>query len=196
MINLYQKTNRGFSLIEMLVAVSILLLVIVGPMTITSRASKSASFATEQVQATFLAQEGFEMVQKIRDDLLLAYLNSGAGSPWGTFASTSGAYQNCFTSGCGLEWNTLGEFLTSPISCNSGACLLYYNGNASRSKYTHSAAGLGVSTTPYTRTIKLSLVGGGEAVKVLSTVSWRTGSLVASQKVEVENYLYNIYGTP
>jgi len=196
MITYQNNHSEGFSLIEMLVAVSILLLVIVGPMTITSRAAKSASFATEQVQATFLAQEGFEMVQKIRDDLLLTFLNTDAGTPWATF-TTGAAYQSCFTvSGCGLEWNSTGSAIITPvISCSTPAnCLLHYEATASRSRFKHSA--INSVPTPYTRTIKLTVVGGGSAVQVLSTVSWRTGSLVASQKVEVENYLYNIYDTP
>jgi len=63
--------QAGFSLVETLVSISILLLVIVGPMTITSRTAKSATFASEQVQAFFLAQEGVELAQKARSDLVL-----------------------------------------------------------------------------------------------------------------------------
>ena len=55
-----QDKQKGFSLVETLVAISILLIVIVGPMTISMSTAKSSSFASEQVQAFFLAQEGLE----------------------------------------------------------------------------------------------------------------------------------------
>jgi prepilin-type N-terminal cleavage/methylation domain-containing protein len=49
--------NRGFTLVETLVAVTVLLLVIVGPMTVAQKGIQNAYFANEQVTAVFLAQE-------------------------------------------------------------------------------------------------------------------------------------------
>ena len=69
-------------------------------MTISMQSAKSSSFASEQVQAFFLAQEGLELAEKARDDLLLrasslmvilqSYLS------WGTFYMNSGPYGDCF----------------------------------------------------------------------------------------------------
>ena len=49
--------------------------------------------------------------------------------------------------------------------------------------------------TLFSRKIYLTNTGDLRGVRVRSVVSWRTGSLVAEQKVEVETYLYNIYGS-
>ena len=63
--------QSGFSLIETLVSISILLIVIVGPMSISNNSAKGSSFSNEQVTAFFLAQEGAELAQKGRDDLVI-----------------------------------------------------------------------------------------------------------------------------
>ncbi len=189
----YLKKQQGFSLVEMLVSISILLLVVTGPMTVTSRTAKSATFATEQVQAFFLAQEGLELAQKLRDDLLLNGVN-----PWTTFTDTNGSYEFCFAvypNGCGLEWDGVNDTLANIIDCSIvGNCKLYRKINPDRSLYTYTL--LNTEITPYTRKINFSNTPDGKGVRVLSTVTWRTGSLVAEQKVEVETYLYNIYDSP
>lgn len=190
-------TREGFSLIEMLVAVSVLLLVIVGPMTVTSRAAKSSAFASEQVQAFFLAQEGLELAQKLRDDLFLQYFAGSITNPWTRFSdnTNSGVYGLCYGSnGCGLEWVD-STTVASPISCTTLTnCRLNFKDSASRSKYTYSTTGT-IETTPFTRQIIFTRVPATNpiAVEVRSIVTWRTGSLIAEQRVETQTYLYNIY---
>lgn len=201
MKKLFLKKQQGFSLVEMLVSISILLLVVTGPMTVTSRTAKSATFATEQVQAFFLAQEGLELAQKSRDDLLLKNFLPIAdinyiSNPWHRFTDTGGIYSSCYngSAGCGLEWdgaNANGNLL-SPVDCSSlDRCRLFLKSAPDRSLYTYSSTGNNIM--PYTRKITFTETTDGKGVKVISTVTWRTGSLVAEQKVEVETYLYNIY---
>lgn len=190
----FHQKESGFSLVETLVAISILLIVIVGPMTISMRTAKSSSYASEQIQAFFLAQEGLEMAQKLRDDLLLRnFLPVGPlANPWASFTSTA-ATANCFLStGCGLYWGNVAGSLATPVSCASvGSCLLYRDTNG-RSWFTHTS--VGNVPTIFTRQIYFS--GSGDGIQVRSAVTWRTGSLVAEQRVEVDTYLYNIYDTP
>lgn len=190
-----RTTADGFSLIEMLVAVSVLLLVIVGPMTVTSRAAKSSAFASEQVQAFFLAQEGLELAQKLRDDLLLQnFASTLTPGPWAQFTDTSnsGRYRFCYNGGCGLEWLNETTIATA-VNCSTLTnCRLNYDPSASRSKYTYRSV---PETTPFTRRITFRRVG-NNAVEVISSVTWRTGSLIAEQRVDAQTYLYNIYATP
>jgi len=197
MIYLNKKLQKGFSLVETLVAISILLIVIVGPMTISSKAAKSSTFATEQVQAFFLAQEGLELAQKMRDDFLLVnFSNSGSLSTgWVNFID-SPAFSTCSAPGpgCGLAWNNLPvTSLVTPVLCINTTCRLYLSPTpAHRSRYTHVTAGNTI--TPFTRVITFTADNAG-GVKVVSKVTWRTGSLIADQKVEVDTYLYDIYGS-
>ncbi len=188
----------------MLVAVSILLLVIVGPMTVTSRTAKSSAFASEQVQAFFLAQEGLEIAQKLRDDLLLRSFilpttdPNYVPNPWDQFTNTTGAYSFCYGSGCGLQWDDNNStVIATPINCATITnCKLYYDTGAGRAKYTYTA--LNNDTTPFTRRITFRPVPAvsPNSVEIISSVTWRTGSLIAEQRVEAQTYLYNIYARP
>jgi prepilin-type N-terminal cleavage/methylation domain-containing protein len=196
-----QKNNQGFSLVETLVAISILLIVIVGPMSISMRTAKSASFASEQIQAFFLAQEGLELAQKGRDDLMLRNFLPSAdpsyiSNPWARFTSTSAGaqFENCFNAaGCGLQWHaTTNGALATPVSCATVTNCLLYRDTSGRSWFSH--VGTGATPTIFTRRIYFTNVSSGVAIR--SEVTWRTGSLVVEQKVEVDTYLYNIYGTP
>lgn len=197
-----QNQQSGFSLVETLVAITILLVVIAGPLAISSSASKSSSFSSEQVVAFFLAQEGLELVQKARNDLLVPYFPplSSNPDPWTDFTRTTGAglYRNCYTSinssGCDLTINGDATGSVTVTSCAvSGACRLYLDTSSSiqRSRYTHVSSGN--ASTPYTRTITLELVNANE-VKVTSKVTWRTGSIRQAQEVVTETRLFNVYG--
>jgi prepilin-type N-terminal cleavage/methylation domain-containing protein len=195
---------QGFSLIETLIAITILMLVIVAPMTITTQTAKSSSFASEQVTAFFLAQEGVELVQKARDDLQLRYFlptndSDYLATPWSTFKNnTNGPLAGCFSNPCGIEiknhtTNSLND-IAAPLSCpdpNIERCQLYRSESNQRSRFTHVANGAEI--TPYTRTITLERIGLDE-VKVISRVAWRTGSLKEDQVVEVQGRVFNIYG--
>lgn len=209
MIKFHQQS--GFSLVETLVAISLLLIMIVGPMAISAKTAKSTSFASEQVQAFFLAQEGLELAQKARDDYQLRmFLDTASpnylADPWSDFAdnTSSGDFKNCFKStGCGLWWadGAAGQLKTfagipgkdCPFTAD---CKLYINSVDVRNKFTSapmSSIGLANEPTPFSRVIRFSSdpADMGREIKVTSTVTWRTGSLVADQKVELSTYLFN-----
>lgn len=207
--NLYSvKQLPGFTLVETLVSISLLLLVVVGPLTITIRTARSASFASEQVVAHFLAQEGIELAEKIRDDAILEYqeclftVGSGcAAAPWARFTSTvasgpsMGPYRHCYgSSGCGLEITSLGQVATPRNCATTGACRLWGRPGSSgnRAQFTHDDSLSGIEQTPYTRTIRFTEVSSDE-IRIVSEVTWRTGSLLATQRVRVETTLFNVY---
>jgi prepilin-type N-terminal cleavage/methylation domain-containing protein len=197
MTHLYSKhSEKGFTLVETLVAITILLLVITGPLTISMTSARSTDFASEQVVAFFLAQEGAELAQKARDEIMLPGIdNTPPDNFWSDFAdATAGAaYENCFEAdGCGLEINTNADgTLKAPIDCNGGACRLYYDDDGTvRARYTHTA---GAGEQKYTRTITFVEGARDYDVKVISTVTWRTGNLRKSQEVTVETSLFDIY---
>jgi Tfp pilus assembly protein PilV len=188
--------QSGFSLVETLVAITLLLLVIVGPMTIVSSSARSTSFSSEQVTAFFLAQEGAELMQKARDDMQLAnYGQTG----WTNFTDTGsgGAYRLCYaninSAGCGVTIRTDNTgTLTAPVSCATlSNCNLYLNTSGNiRSRFTHTATN--ATITPYTRRIFLQNVNANE-VKVVSRVTWKNGGIKAEQQVEVETRLFNTF---
>jgi len=68
--------SGGFTLVESLVAISIVLIAIVGPLSIVSKNLAFARFARDQITAFYLAQEAVEFVRNTRDNNILA------GSDW------------------------------------------------------------------------------------------------------------------
>lgn len=197
-------SQSGFSLVEALVAITILLLVVTGPMKIITQANHSTAYAAEQVNAFFLAQEGLELAEKGRDDVLLQYMlhqiNSQQGivNPMTTFQTT---YTRCLNvnGSCGLTIKADGTSVVVKDCALTGGCRLYIDTTSARSAYVHiSTASPAVTqtATPYTRTITMTPTGMNgkvKEIKVTSTVTWRTGSFIANQSVTLVTYLENIY---
>jgi prepilin-type N-terminal cleavage/methylation domain-containing protein len=95
------KARRAFTLIETMVAVTILTLAIAGPLFTASRAIVAAQTARDQLTASYLAQEGIEYVRMMRDD---AYLNS---------------YNIHRNDGVNVSVAAWTDFLTSVTQCNA-----------------------------------------------------------------------------
>lgn len=64
-------TNRGFTIIESLVAIAILLVAISGSGSAIQTGISSYIFSKDQIIAFYLAQEGFEEIRNIRDTNVL-----------------------------------------------------------------------------------------------------------------------------
>ncbi len=57
-----KNNKKGFTLIETFVAITVLVIAVLGPMTLLSRALQDSRYIKDEVTATFLAQEGVELV--------------------------------------------------------------------------------------------------------------------------------------
>ncbi len=185
-------TTRGFTLVEVLVAISLLLLALVGPMTFMARSSQSTELNNQQVPAMFLAQEGAELVHKVRDDRLREwFLWDVRDTAWSDMRTH---LSECFdSSGCGLMIENFND--VEVRSCaNINNCQLYSNeSDDTRSRYVYDST-VG-PVTPYTRVIYLDEVEADREIEVRSVVTWRSGTLIEGQRVEVETAIFNIYDT-
>jgi Tfp pilus assembly protein PilV len=54
------KNNSGFTIVETLVAITILMIAIAGPLTIAQKGLTASTYARDQMIASFLAQDGLE----------------------------------------------------------------------------------------------------------------------------------------
>jgi len=96
----------GFTLVEALVAISILLIAIASPMTIAQKGLMDATLSRNEMTASFLAQDAIEGVKNIRDYVALngtpansaSWLCAFDGSSPCTFANSGGPV-NCMCAG-------------------------------------------------------------------------------------------------
>lgn len=75
------KSKKGFTLMETLVALSIIMIGLSAAFTVAQMGIQSSSFAKDRITAFFLAQEAFEAVKARRDHNLLQ-ISSGASISW------------------------------------------------------------------------------------------------------------------
>lgn len=180
------STQSGYSLIEVLVAISILLIVVTGPLTILTTTARSTNFASEQVAAFFLAQEGLELIQKRRDDRFLQHFHNPTTvtNPWQSFKSDVAA---CIPGPCRARLQNDGVVVVEAAGTPTLQLLQYRTAN--RARISHET---GTAMLPaYSRRITVTDEGAG--VRVRSEVTWISGSVAATQRVQLDTYLYNSY---
>lgn len=173
---------RGFTLIETLVAIAILMMAIVGPFYAVQQAMNASYTARDQLIAASLAQEGLEYVRSVRDDNYL-YNNNPAHSS--TPVNWMNALSNCRGSNTCMIDATKNAFTdASAIQiCGAGGCTPL---NLSATYlYTQTA---GSPATRFTRSITIRDVSATE-VLVTATVSWT--SVHTSYTVVVTEHLNN-----
>lgn len=109
------NTKKGFTLIETLVAISILMLSVTGPLYFSSESLKAATYARDQITAFYLAQDAFEQIRAVRDN------NVNASGNWlsGIVGPTASKICNN-TNGCKIDPFS-GSLNLIPQVC-SGSC--------------------------------------------------------------------------
>jgi prepilin-type N-terminal cleavage/methylation domain-containing protein len=123
------STQTGFTLIETLVALFVLTVALVGPLTLSYEALKSARTTEAQITSFYLAQEAAEFVKNIRDT------NQQNGDPWLT------GLGDC-SSWCRIDASNTTGLMSAVVSSCSGACTssldeMHFDGLT----YSHSGSG-------------------------------------------------------
>ena len=164
-------TQKGFTLIETMVAVTIIALAIAGPLTTASRAIVAGELSRDQFVASYLAQEGIEYVRAMRDDEFLALYPPQPGTAataWNNFLNgvSAGSIAGCRATTCTLDpAKAMNQALAS---CSGSACTPLYLSNGI---YTQQSTIPGSVKTSFTRTIQAFTVSANEE-QIVSTVSW------------------------
>jgi type II secretory pathway pseudopilin PulG len=86
----FKQKKGGFTILETLVAITILSTAILGPMELASKSIVSAGTAQNQIKAFYLTQEAMEYIRNIRDTNLIN------GNPW----ITGGSLNLCVSGDC------------------------------------------------------------------------------------------------
>ena len=192
-----KQYDRGFSLVETLVALSVLLIALVAPLTVASKSLQNIYFAQENLVAVMLAQEGVEAVVQLHRDSQLDTIKNG-GTSWDWFTSLDSDCVGAGGAGCAMDFNdsTSNPVNVSSQSCSVGnTCAIYLDTSDDRAKYSHQSAG--GTLTPFNRAIRVWDIGNGvyPQVMVESEVTWSTSVFVSDQSVIARTTLFDVATT-
>ncbi len=164
--------QKGFTILETIVAVTTLAIVITGVTAAMQTGISSYITSKDQTTAIYLAQESFEQIRHIRDQ------NALTGNPWLTGISGAVGTEPCYP-GFSCYSDAINGTLTRCIS----TCPLLLQDPVNKF-YGYTG---GWTTTNFRRTIQLSVINVNE-VSIVVTVAWSKGSLSKSL-VFKENFL-------
>lgn len=176
---------KGFTLIETMVAISILTFAMAGPLFTADRAIVAAQTARDQLSAMYLAQEGIEYVRAMRDNTYLATYHAGGTSvsetAWNDFLTGLGptSIARCVEPNL-CTYDPVGGGSVEQCAATDNTCTpLYLTGCVNGSdglvctppnRYTQENVP-GSVVSPFTRTIQAIPISANEE-KIVSTVSW------------------------
>jgi prepilin-type N-terminal cleavage/methylation domain-containing protein len=168
-------SSRGFTLVETLVAISILVTVIAGATAALQTGISSYVFSKNQIIAFYLAQEGFEQIRNRKDENILK------GNSWLHGFAQAPADPCYFGKYCTVDvLSSSNNFIACP---GAGACPLIRQNSLSGSYgYDNSW-----TATGFRREILLEQVSADE-ISITVTVDWSKGAISREFKAK-ENIL-------
>lgn len=173
---------KAFTLVETLVAITIVLLAVTGPFQLVKSSLMASYTARDQMIATVLAEEGFEYVRGVRDaNYLFTLANPSDSRDWLDGLASS---PDCFSNNCVVAPGD-----GTPLAACVGGCLPLRI-HPGTQLYTQQPVD-GSRTTRFTRTVRLENVDGGRDKMVKVTVSVSYISNHTPFTVTVTDYLYN-----
>lgn len=187
MKNIFKKIintnkNRGFTVLETLVAIFILVLAITGPMVFAQTGLRSAFLARDQITAFFLAQDAIETIKNIRDN------NALNNRDW-----LDGIYDTCrinpdVNTKCNISVETdLSNGRVKIEPCPDTGCRSLKNDSSGRFGYTLSE---GVDSR-FTRNIYLQEVSDGRELRIVVEVKWTSNVRINESRIIVQENIFN-----
>ncbi len=181
------QTNKGFTLIETLVAISLLVIAVSSPLSLAARSLFSAHYAKDQLVASHLAQEAIEIVRQKRDQNLMLFLKDTINNDrqdWlrNTQLEDAVVGTKVIVIMDVSDISNLSFILVDQISgIDDNSSILKHDGSI----YNHSSG----NDTYFRRVIELTKISDYE-IEVVARVRWKTGSFSARTFTIKEN-LYN-----
>lgn len=170
-------TERGFTLVETLIALAIFSVSILGLMTVLGQGISDTTYVKKKNTAAYLAQEGIEYIRNIRDTYVLYSADGSVG--WDAFKTKliSSPAKCHIDNGCYFDDQNLGDYSNQEqpiagifmIECGATCASLLYD--SSTGKYNYVTG----ENSGFIRKINVDLISGDE-LGISSTVFWTQGS--------------------
>lgn len=162
-----KKNNSGFTLLESVIAVSLLVSAVVGPMTLAQQAIRAQEIAQDNLLAANFAQEGIELIRNYRSNNVLRSTSADPLDDWLL------GMNDCQTSvGCAIDAVVYVEAPALP-ECDDApeTCLLFFHNPSG--VYYHCDP-VTCERTKFSRALYIEEIADQEPeeAKVTSVVSW------------------------
>ena len=200
--NSHRASNKkAFTLVEALVAISILMIAIASPMTLAQKGLSTATLAKDQMIAAFLAQDAIEAVRNVRDqvartgnlakdwlDPLSTCVCSGVNC---NFDSPSPIY--CTIDTAAISWGdkSIVEGEKNSIeNMKTGLLKLISDNSSNFLRYGYiSQSGESSTDSKFTRYINIKKTDNPDEAVVSVRVSWPSKGV--PQNIDIQDFLYN-----
>jgi len=168
-----KKKQKAFTLVEVLIAVSILTIGILSGFILITKVLYNTAVIQDRLTASFLTQEGIELVRQVRDSNFLQIMN-GESVEW-----KDGLADGSYT----IESKAGSEQPITLTSVDTGEGSNFrYNDDTKIYNYT-----IGEPTT-FNREIKITTINDDE-IRVESIMKWKTRTI--DFNLTVEDHLFN-----
>ncbi|MDE2188454.1 MAG: prepilin-type N-terminal cleavage/methylation domain-containing protein [Patescibacteria group bacterium] len=178
------STNSGFTLVETLIAIAILMIAIAGPLTVAEKSLYASIYAKNQVMASYLAQDAME---SIRNSLDTNEFKGNTGTNWPIYFDNTNLLTSCANklNQCSIDTINKKVFLNQyPLTVNPT------NGNG----YVQPASLPTSNISPFTRTFYIQTFqpngANSQAVNVIVSVSW-PGTAATGGGVTLTDTIYD-----
>lgn len=178
----HKNTNGGFSLLESMVAITILLVAVVGPLSTIGNSLSQIYIARDQMVAINLAQEGIEAVRQIRDSNMIKGWNLGdtTTNPWNATIDSTDKFYTIDVSSDPL--------LRDCSPCSTSSASVPFLKQDSEGRY---GGATGIDSR-FRRVLKAESVDGSpNEIKITSTVFWKTSG-GTEKRIDVTESLFGI----
>jgi type II secretory pathway pseudopilin PulG len=175
------RFKSGFTLVEALVALSILIVGIISGFILVTKALYDVTIIQDRLTASFLAQEGLELVRQIRDTNYLNKLKEGTGN-W-----DDGLSDGTFTVSVNIT-SPPGSIILDPLAPGERRYLKY---TSSSPPYLYNYD-IGDETT-FERTIQITHIPPDE-IKIQSILTWKSRNIsfeIGKGGIKAEDHLFN-----
>ncbi|MEK7506153.1 MAG: hypothetical protein AAB572_00940 [Patescibacteria group bacterium] len=163
------KSQKGQVLIESVVAMSLIVIGLLGILTLLSNSIAFNRNAANKLTATYLAAEGIEVMKSIADE------NYTQRKPWGAVLS-NGNYEATYDSS-NSSLISVTSFSSNPLIFHSGTGIYDY------------ISGSGSVSTIFKRTIKIVNSTDNKEITINSIVQWADKN--EAKEVNLEDHFFN-----